>query len=340
MLNLGLKDLKKFNYIRNSGVAVVNAYNGTVDFYTDNENEVFTKIYQKVFPKLIKAIDEMPEGLKAHRRFPDYLTRIQAKMYGNYHVTDERNFFENSNQWEISKEAYYSENINHEMIPYYAMLRLPGEEKLEFINMVPFTPAEKKNFMKGWMVARCDPPNYGERIVYKLPDGLMVEGTKRVEDEIKKNNKLSQLFKDLRDTNDIIKGNQHVLFIDEGILYIKPIFVKPKSEDGDNGNNGSVSSDPIRDLPTLKTIVVKAADHKLGADESFDIALENVFLGQTVSPSENGDDQAPTLAERFRTLLQTYQDTGKALEEIVKALENGNGINGEAIKTQPKTENK
>ncbi len=333
------KRFKKFNYIRNSGVAVVNAYNGTVDFYTDNENEVFTKIYQKVFPKLIKPINEMPEGLKAHRRFPDYLTRIQAKMYGNYHVTDERNFFENKKPWTIPEEAYYSEKTNHEMMPYYAMLRLPGEEKLEFINMIPFT-RKKLHYMQGWMVARCDPPYYGERIVYKLPDGLNVEGPKLVEDEIIKNNKLSQLFKDLRDTNDIIKGNQHVLFIDEGILHIKPIFVKPKSENGDNGNKGTTSSDPIRDLPTLKTIVVKAADHKLGADESFDIALENVFLGQTVSPSENGDDETPSLADQFRTLLQTYQDTGKALEEIVKVLENGNGTNGRGNKNQQKTENK
>ena len=333
------KRFKKFNYIRNSGVAVVNAYNGTVDFYTDNENEVFTKIYQKVFPKLIKPINEMPEGLKAHRRFPDYLTRIQAKMYGNYHVTNEKRFFDNQDQWGISKEAYYSERPNHEMMPYYAMLRLPGEENLEFINMVPFTPAERENYMKGWMVARCDPPNYGERIVYKLPDGLNVEGPKHVEDEINKDNKLSQLFKDLRDTNDIIKGNQHVLFIDEGILYIKPIFVKPKSEDGVNGNNGSVSSDPIRDLPTLKTIVVKAADHKLGADESFDIALENVFLGQTVPPSENGGDEAPTLADKARTLLQSHQESVKAIEELVKALENGNGTNGRGKKNQQKTEN-
>ncbi|MCG9128246.1 UPF0182 family protein [Candidatus Poribacteria bacterium] len=329
------KRFKKFNYIRNSGVAVVNAYHGTVDFYTDNENEVFTKIYQKIFPDLIKPINEMPEGLKAHRRFPDYLTRIQAKMYGNYHVTDESEFFENKNQWGISKEAYYSERPNHEIMPYYAMLRLPGEENLEFINMVPFTPTEKENFMKGWMVARCDPPNYGERIVYKLPEGMDVQGPKHVEDEINKNNELSELFKDLRDTNDIIKGNQHVIFIDEGILYIKPIFVKPKSEEGENGNNGTESSDPIRDLPTLKTIVVKAED-RLGADASFDIALENVFLGQSTPPSENGKDEAPSLADQVRTLLQSHQDTGKALEEIVKALENGNGSNGGVKKTVPK----
>ena len=274
------KRFKKFNYIRNAGVAVVNAYSGHVNFYTDIENEAITDVYKKVYPKLFKNIEEMPEGLRFHRRFPDYLTRIQARKYGNYHVQNEAKFINNSNQWKISMEAYYSETPNHEMMPYYAMLKLPGEEKTEFVNMIPFTPPKKDNFMKGWMIARCDPPNYGQRIVYTLPDQMNVKGPKHVEDDISKDTELADLFRDLTVNNDIIRGNLHIIPIEDGIFYIKPIFVKPKKTKGKNGSEDNGSEDPIQDLPTLKTIVVKAADHELAEDESFDKALRKMFLRQ------------------------------------------------------------
>ncbi len=318
------KRFKKFNYIRNSGVAVVNAYNGNVNFYTDINDEAITNIYQKAFPNLFKSIDEMPEGLKAHRRFPDYLTRIQAKMYGNYHVTDAEKFINKSNQWKISMEAYYSETPNHEMMPYYAMLKLPGEEKAEFVNMIPFTPPKKDNFMKGWLIARCDPPYYGQRIVYTLPDQINVKGPKHVEDDISKDTELAKLFRDLRANNDIIPGNLHIIPIEDGIFYIKPIFIKPKKKSGKNGSEETDLTDPIQDLPTLKTIVVKAADHELAADATFDNALRKMFLRQPFTASvedEDENEQTPTLSDSFEVLVKAVEEFGKTL----KAEQNGKG---------------
>ena len=314
------KRFKKFNYIRNPGVAVVNAYTGKVNFYTENDNEVIIGIYRKVFPNLFKSIDEMPEGLKAHRRFPDYLTRIQAKMYGDYHITNAETFFDKKKQWKIPMEAYYSETLNQEMMPYYLMLKLPGEEKAEFVNMIPFTPPQKDNFMKGWLIARCDPPHYGQRIVYTLPDSLNVKGPKHVEDDISKDTELSEIFLQLRDNNEILRGNLHVIPIENGIYYVEPIYVKRKKTKAKNGNETTDVSDPIRHLPTLKTIVVKAADHELAADLSFVNALVEVFLGQSRATSSTESEKVPTLTERFDELMKSYKETGKALEEIAKAL--------------------
>lgn len=314
------KRFKKFNYIRNAGVAVVNAYSGQVNFYTDIENEAITEIYKKAYPKLFKQIGEMPEGLRSHRRFPDYLTRIQARKYGDYHVQKAEKFSDNSNQWKISKEAYYSETPNREMMPYYVMLKLPGEEKVEFVNMIPFTPPKRDNFMKGWMITRCDPPNYGERIVYTLPpDQPNVKGPKHVEDDIDK--KMSKFFLDQSATNVIIRGNLHVIPIEDGIFYIKPIFLKPKKKKGKNGDEDNGSEDPTLDLPALKTIVV-AADDELAEDKSFDKALRKIFLGQpsATTTTETDDEETLTLSEQFEILLKAVEEFGKALKDA----ENGN----------------
>ena len=268
---------KKFNYIRNSGVAVVNAYSGEVNFYIEENDELIIGIYKKTFPTLFKKISDMPERLKAHRRFPDYLNRIQAKIYGSYHVTVAGTFYDKNDQWKIPKEAYYTETPNHEMLPYYIMLKLPGEEKTEFVNMIPFTPTRRDNFMKGWLIARCDPPNYGERIVFTLPDNLNVKGPKHVEDDIPKNSELAELFRNWK-PNKIIRGNLHVIPIEEGIFYVEPIYFQRISTDETKGDD---PTDPILNLPTLETIVVKAAGRELAADISFDVALKKVFFSTT-----------------------------------------------------------
>ena len=143
------------------------------------------KAYQQAFPNLFKPVEEMPDGLAAHLRYPDYLTRIQAKMYGDYHQ-DASPFFQTTDTWSIPKETYYSDEPDQEMMPYYAVLQLPGEEKAEFVNVIPFTPPDKEKRLQAWMVARCDQPNYGQRIVYILPDGADVAGPTQVEEDIDK----------------------------------------------------------------------------------------------------------------------------------------------------------
>ena len=293
---------KKFNYIRNAGVAVVNAYTGEVDFYAIKDDEWITDAYRRAFPKLFKTIDEMPAGLQAHLRFPDYLTRIQAKMYGDYHVRDAKTFYDKDKQWKIPKEAYYSAVPDQEMMPYYAMLKLPGEEKMEFVNVIPFTPPRKVNYMKAWMVARCDAPHYGQRIVYILSDQVSVEGPKQVEDDINKH--LSRSFLEWEKANDVIRGNLHVIPIEEGIFYVEPIYTVPKKDAQAEEDN---SNDPVQNRPKLEAVVVKAANKALAWDTSFEGAIQQMFLGKAV-PQPSADPgpaaERPSKDERLRMLVQ------------------------------------
>ncbi len=293
---------KKFNYIRNAGVAVVNAYTGAVSFYAIKDDELITDAYRRAFPNLFRGVDEMPVGLRAHLRFPDYLTRIQAKMYGDYHVRDAKTFYDKDKQWKIPKEAYYSETPDQEMMPYYAMLKLPGEARAEFVNVIPFTPPRKVNYMKAWMVARCDAPHYGQRIVYILSDQVSVEGPKQVEDDINKH--LSGSFRDWKEANDVIRGNLHVIPIEDGVFYVEPIYLVPKKDATSQEDNGA---DPVQKRPKLAAVVVKAGDNELAWDTSFDGAIQKIFLGREVSPPiapSAAEAERPSKDERIRMLVQ------------------------------------
>lgn len=307
------KRFKRFNYIRNSGVAIVNAYSGKVNFYAIKDNEVITGIYDKTFPTLFKDINEMPIGLKEHLRFPDYLTRIQAKIYGVYHVNEPGLFFNRGDRWHIPNEIYYSDSPDQEMMPYYAMLKLPGENKIEFVNMVPFTPEEKEFKMKAWLVARCDPPHYGERIVYVLSNPEGVPGPKQVEVDI-----TNELADKVWADKPLIRGNIQIFPIDRGIFYVEPVYQIPVKDQAETN-----SLDVVKKRPKLKEVFVAA--NRIASDTSFREELKEIIVGQKTEEEQElkitEEEKEPTPLEHLDALAQALEDLRKSLQTE----QNGNG---------------
>lgn len=72
----------------------------------------------------------MPEGLKSHIRYPNYLFEIQASVYAKYHMEDVNVFYQREDMWDIASEIYGMEK--KQMTPNYYIAKLPGEEKAEF----------------------------------------------------------------------------------------------------------------------------------------------------------------------------------------------------------------
>jgi uncharacterized membrane protein (UPF0182 family) len=314
-------DFDTFNYIRNAGVAVVNAYTGAVDFYAikkDEEDEAVMQTYQKAFPNLFKSLSEMPEGLAAHLRYPDYLTRIQARLYGDYY-RQASGFYDNSNPWSIPKEAYYSSQADLEMMPYYAMLKLPGEEKVEFVNMIPFAPRDREKQLKAWMVARCDQPHYGERTVYVLPENAGVAGPTQIEDDI--NKKTGDQQRGWQAANDVIRGNLLIIPIEDALFYLEAIYLQAKKSEGEDGNDDK----PRR--PKLEMVILKAGSNELAAVEAqtFDEALNTLLLGLPTNGETPANGEQPStlteLVQQYRD-LRTKRDTESnlLLEQILEKI--------------------
>ena len=310
-------DFDTFNYIRNAGVAVVNAYTGAVDFYAikkDEADEAVRQTYQKAFPNLFKSLSEMPDGLAAHLRYPDYLTRIQAKLYGDYY-RQASGFYDNTNPWSIPKEAYYSSEADQEMMPYYAMLKLPGEEKVEFVNVIPFAPRVREKQLKAWMVARCDPPHYGERIVYVLPENAGVAGPTQVEDDI--NKKTGDQQRGWQAANDVIRGNLLIIPIEDALFYLEAIYLQAKKPEGEDGGDDK----PRR--PKLEMVVLKAGSNELAAVEAqtFDQALNMLLLGiPTNGETPTNGEKPSTLAELVQQYREREADSDRLLEQILEKM--------------------
>lgn len=246
------------NYIRNSIKVVVDAYNGDVDFYVIDEEDPIAQTYAKIYPKLFKGYDQMPEELKSHIRYPNYLLQIQANMFARYHMEDIGVFYLNEDQWDIAYEIYGTEQV--QMTPTYYIAKLPGEEKAEFFNSIPFTPKTKKN-MTALMVARNDGEHYGELVLYQFPKSKNIYGPEQIEAQIDQNTEISKEFSLWNSSGTTYRrGNMFIIPINTSILYVEPVYLE--------ATNSSI--------PEVKRIIVAYGD-RIAYEETLAECLVSLF---------------------------------------------------------------
>jgi len=247
----------KLNYIRNSVKIVVDAYHGSIDYYLVDPSDPIAATYQRAFPSLFKSLAAMPQDLQRHIRYPQDLFFIQAQMYRAYHMTTPEVFYNREDLWEFPRQAAGGHAI---MDPYYMIMRLPGETKAEFILMVPMVPSQREN-MIAWLAARCDPPHYGELIVYEFPKDKLVFGPFQIDARINQNTAISQQLSLWNQHGSrVIRGNLHVIPIEDAILYVSPLYLR--AEKGQ--------------IPELKRVIAAYGDQVV-MEETLPGALTTLF---------------------------------------------------------------
>jgi uncharacterized membrane protein (UPF0182 family) len=242
------------NYIRNAVKVVIDAYDGTVDYYIADPKDPIIQAYDSAFPGLFHDLEEFPEGLIAHIRYPQDLFDIQAQQFLAYHMTDTRVFYNKEDLWAIPLEIF--DGTEQVMEPYYVYMRLLDEEEPEYLLIQPFTPSGKQN-MIAWMAARNDPEHYGELVVYELPKQELVFGPLQVEGRIDQEPEISQQFSlwDQRGSR-VIRGNLLVIPINDSFVYVEPIYLLSDTSA----------------LPELKRVIV-ASDTRIAMRETLGEAL-------------------------------------------------------------------
>jgi uncharacterized membrane protein (UPF0182 family) len=267
------------NYIRNSVKIVIDAYNGTVDYYIIDKTDPIIKTYSNIFKGLFKDISEMPEDLKAHIRYPEAIFNIQCQILLRYHMTKPNVFYNNEDAWEIPKQIY--ESSEEYIHSYYLVTTLPGESRSEFILIMPFTPIKKDN-MIAFMVAKCDQPDYGEIILYTLPKEKLSYGPMQIEARVNQDTEISkQLTLWGQKGSTVIRGNMLVIPIEESLLFIEPLYLKAETSE----------------MPELKRVILSFAD-KIVMEENLNASIEKLFYGGSfVSETTTEKDSGMRLKE-------------------------------------------
>ncbi|MBN1498213.1 MAG: UPF0182 family protein [Spirochaetes bacterium] len=251
---------RKINYVRNSVKIVIDAYNGTMDYYISDENDPIIKVYANIFPGIFKEMKNMPADLKSHIRYPESYFTIQARTLLRYHMTRPDVFYNNEDAWHIARQV--QDNKEDEMRSYYLVTRLPDEKRDEFIMILPFTPYKKDN-MIAFLTAKCDMPDYGELKLYQLPKDKLSYGPLQVDSRINQNPDISkQLSLWNQRGSGVIRGTMLAIPIEESILFIEPLYLKSESSE----------------MPELKRVIVAFSD-KIVMEKDLPAALERLFSG-------------------------------------------------------------
>ncbi len=296
------------NYIRNSIKVVVDAYNGDVDFYVVDEEDPIAMTYAKIYPELFKSGDEMPEGLRAHIRYPNYLLQIQANIYTRYHMEDIGVFYLNEDQWDIANEIYGIEQV--QMEPTYYIAKLPGEEKAEFFNSIPFTPKSKKN-MTALLIARNDGEHYGELVLYQFPKNKTVYGPEQIEAQIDQNTEISKEFSLWNSAGTkYSRGNMFVIPVNSSILYVEPVYLE--------ATNSSI--------PEVKRIIVAYGD-RIAYEETLEECLVSLFGEEAAAAIDTSDEsvvQEPSTGDDSSQTGQTTTNLSQSelIQNAVTAYDN------------------
>ncbi|HYS18973.1 MAG TPA: UPF0182 family protein [Candidatus Binatia bacterium] len=250
------------NYIRNSVKVTVDAYDGTVTFYRADETDPIVRVYGGAFPGLLKPLEQMPEALRRHIRYPEDFFSIQARKYATYHMLDPQVFYNKEDLWSIPRRAI--EGRDRDMEPYYTIMRPPGEQKEEFILLTLFNPARRDN-MIAWMAARSDPPNYGRLIVFNFPKQKLVYGPRQIDARIDQDPIISQqlaLWNQRGST--VIRGSLLAIPIDQSLIYVQPLYLAA-SEQGA--------------LPELRRVIV-AYGNQIAMEATLEQSLSRIFGGR------------------------------------------------------------
>lgn len=334
-----------FNYIRNSVKATVDAESGVVNLYIIDPDDPLIRSQQRIFPGLFKDASQIPAGLEEHFRYPEGMFRVQSDMYLKYHISDPKEFFSLVDPWQIARDPSDSSteqfrdpafnrtaanpNAARPMSPYYLLLELPEEDKLSFILMQPFTPAERPN-MVAFLVAKSDPGEYGELIVYTLPADSSSNGPGQVGDFINQNTEISAQFTLWGQTGSrVVKGAMQVVPVNESLLYVQPIFLRADSP------SGTTPGGDAGGIPEFKQIVV-SFDGEIVMRESLDEALSVIFgdTGTRVEPVEPGTTPPPTTTPGEMPEVSALLDQAQqAFDDANVALRDGD-LAGYADKVQ------
>ncbi len=320
------------NYMRNSVKVVIDAYDGSTTFYVFDNADPILAAYRRIFPGLFKDASAMPPWLRKHVRYPELLLKLQGEVYGLYHMTNPEVFYNREDLWTVATEVGMSEGggqTTQAMQPNFVLMKLPDETGMEFVEILPFTPANRNNLI-GWIAGRSDGANYGTSVVYNFPKNKLVDGPLQIEARIDQNAQLSgQLTLWNQQGSHVRRGTLLVIPTGRALLYAEPIYLQAERSP----------------MPELRLVVLALQD-RLAYGSTFEAALASLFGGggssltaaepqraaappTTASGAQPATDLNGTIAEAAKAFAD-YQrltaegklgEAGQKLEDLKRAID-------------------
>lgn len=300
-----------YNYIRHSVKAVVDAYDGTVEFYSFNEDidPIITTI-KNIFPEMFTSLDELPEDLRGHMLFPIRYLKAQAAMHMKYHMDNPNEFYTQENLWRVAYENFNGQRTK--MSPRYMLMSNQANQEAELLITIPFTPKEKdsensRDYLSGWMSGSCDFDDFLKLKIIKYKRGQEVFGPWQTEVQINQQDMISESFTVWGDKGSaVLQGNLQTIPIGNTILYLEPIMIVSQTANGK------------KELPSIKMIVA-VHNKRVAWGRTAQEAINNLML--EVKPQKPSDlsNTISSVYDEYEVMIPVVDGQGNVTSKVVTA---------------------
>ena len=308
-VSAGEDSSREFNYMRNSVKVTIDAYDGTPTFYVVDDSDPLVQAYQSMFPKLFVPFEQMPESLKSHIRYPLDIFAVQAEKYLRYHMLNPRDFYNLEDIWNIATEKFGQGATQLQPVePYRAIMKLPGEDRAEFVLLTPYT-RNAPPILAGWIAARNDAPHYGQLVAFDFPKDRQLDSPEQIEAKIDNDPTISEWFTlRCQEGSECIRGNLLVLPMafgdDFSLLYAEPIYLRAEGID----------------FPELKQVILATGTTVVMRDSVSEAVA--ALIGETRQETRT-DDTSPVLPSDLpRSAIDEINDAIQELKDGIRNLEN------------------
>ena len=291
------------NYIRNSVKIVVNAYDGTIDYYISDAGDPIIRAYDRMYPGLLKPLDRLPEVLKEHIRYPRDIFKIQMDIYAKYHQINPETFYQQEDIWEFARQPSEAKNRQETepMDPYYLTLNLITKNKQEFLMLAPMCPKNRPN-LRALAIAGCDKDHYGKIYVYSFPKGEQVYGPDQISALVDQDTTIAEQFT-LWDQvgSEVQRGRMIILPIGNVVFYIQPVYL--------------TSSTRLK-IPQLQRLIVSQGD-VVAMEDSLEKAFQKIE--QELKFRIKWEEEEPADMPKPETSAPAPASKGKDKDKIAPA---------------------
>lgn len=222
---------KQVSYIRNSVKATVDAYDGTVTLYAQDESDPVLQAWTKVFPGTVKPKSDISPELQEHLRYPEDLFKVQRQLLARYHVDDPVTFFSTSDFWDVPLDP--NPTASSYQPPYYIVAKdIAQNDNSPSFQLTSAMNRFRRDFLAAYISASSDPATYGKITVLTIPG--QVNGPKLAFNAISTDTAVSQDLGVIgRDNQNRIRwGNLLTLPVGQGgLLYVAPVYASPGTSD-------------------------------------------------------------------------------------------------------------
>ena len=307
---------QKINYIKNSVKVIIDAYDGTVDYYITDKTDPIIMAYNNTYKGLFK--EEIPEDISKHLTYPKYLYKVQAELLKSYHNAKPDILYRADDIWDFAKynNSKVTKSTGGILEPYYAMVEINGKNELGLIQI--YTPNEKQNLIS-YLVGTTE--NGKNKLhLYKFSQDSNVVGPIQLEKQIEQDEAISKEIETLNTTGTKVTKSMIVVPLENTVLYVEPIYQTKLNESK---------------IPVLKKVVVSSGN-KIAIGDTIQKALENLLSTYAVDIEIENTESLQGLIEAIikanNNLTESNENDDwemmgrdlKRLQELIKSLETMN----------------